>query len=207
MDTVKFQRIEWGLGILVVAASVLAWYQGRNVAAGGGLSVYDLFPLFGLLAFGLMWTHYVNGALRRYWKLEKSKNDLYWTVSVGLVLVLIIGHPLLLNYGLLRDGLGLPPGSYSSAYPGKEQFLMLGTFALLLFLAFELRRWFSDKSWWKYVEYAQLVAMTAIFVHAVALGREVASGWFMALWWIYGITLATAVLYSRMIDMKQKEGR
>lgn len=202
MDVKKFQLFEWCRGLFVVVTALLVWWQVRG---SGSLSIYDVFPLFGLLAFGLMWTHYVNGAFRRFWKVEKAKNDLYWTVSTALVLVLIILHPLLLNYGLVRDGLGLPPASYSAAYPGMEGFLLLGTASLLVFLAFELRKWFRDASWWKYVEYAQLVAMVGIFVHALALGRELSVTWYLVLWWIYGISFVAAVAYSRWYDKSKKE--
>ncbi len=202
MDVKRFQLLEWARGLFVVLTAVIVWLQVRGVES---LSIYDIFPLFGLLAFGLMWTHYVNGAFRRMWGVAKAKNDTYWAVSSGLVLALIILHPLLLNYGLVRDGLGLPPASYAAAYPGNESFVLLGTVALLVFLAYELRRWYKHASWWKYINYAQLAAMVAIFIHALMLGRELSVGWYLALWWLYGISFVIAVVYSHWYDNKNKK--
>lgn len=202
MDVKRFQLMEWARGLFVVATAVTVWLQVRGFES---LSIYDVFPLFGLLAFGLMWTHYVNGAFRRMWKVKKPEKDAYWAVSTGMVLALIILHPLLLNYGLVRDGLGLPPASYTAAYPGKAVFLLLGTLSLLVFLAFELRRWYKNASWWKYVDYAQLAGMVAIFVHALVLGRELSVTWYLVLWWLYGISFIAAVVYSRWHDSKFKE--
>ena len=191
------------LALLVTALALAVWFSVRG---DGNLSVYDVFPPLGLIAFGLMWTHYIGGALRRVWGVKKQSNDLYWSVSTGAVLVLILAHPLLLNYGLIRDGLGLPPASYSAAYPGKEAFLLLGTACLLAFLAFELRRWYGNRDWWHIVEKIQLLAMTGIFIHAMVLGRELTVGWFSAIWWVYGITFVAAVAYSYWYD-NQKKGK
>lgn len=203
MNRERYEVVEWILGLFVVSTSLAVWLQVRGTDYSQ-YSIYDIFPLFGLLAFGLMWTHYVNGALRRYWNIEQKKGgDIYWMVSTMLVLALIVLHPLLLNIGLVRDGFGLPPASYSSVYSGKEGYLFLGTSALLVFLAFELRRWYKKASWWKYVEYLQLAAMVAIFVHALSLGTELTVGWYMLVWWGLGISLVAAVAYSRMFDAKE----
>ncbi|HRF28747.1 MAG TPA: hypothetical protein PL051_03865 [Candidatus Saccharibacteria bacterium] len=193
----QFQLVEWMLALLVTALSFFVWFSVRG---DGNLSIYDVFPPLGLIAFGLMWTHYIGGALRRMWGIKKQSNDVYWSVSTGAVLVLIIAHPLLLNYGLIQDGLGLPPASYSAAYPGKEAILLLGTLSLFAFLAFELRRWYGTRNWWHIVDKIQLVAMAAIFTHALILGRELTVGWFQVVWWLYGISLVAAVTYSYWYD-------
>ena len=197
----QFQAIEWMLALLVVIVSLFVWFDLRG---NGNLSVYDVFPPLGLVAFGLMWTHYMGGALRRVWGIEKSSNDLYWSVSTAAVLALIISHPLLLNYGLIQDGLGLPPASYSAAYPGKEAFLLLGTLSLFGFLAYELKRWYGKRSWWHIVDKVQLAAMAGIFVDALVLGRELSVGWFQVVWWLYGITFVAAVSYSYWYDKQKK---
>ena len=77
---------------------------------------------------------------------------------------------------------------------------------LMIFLAYELKRFFGGRSWWKYIEWLQIVGMAAIFVHAIELGGELRLDWFMAVWVFYGVTLSTAVIYSRFI-FKSKEGR
>ena len=56
--------IEWTIGIVVVMLPSLAWVSQQTT--GSGITLYDIFPPLGLVAFGLMWTHFVMGALRRY---------------------------------------------------------------------------------------------------------------------------------------------
>ena len=182
----QFEILEWTIGAVVTLLAVVVWLNGRSIL-GGGITIYDVFPVFGLIAFGLMWTHYVNGSIRRASGVPKHAKGAYWVVSTGLVLASIILHPLLFNVALFNDGLGLPPQSYVEAYQSLAGFVTLGSIALFVFLSFELRRFFGHKSWWKWVDRAQILAMIAIFIHSVALGSEVMTGWFMSIWWFYGL--------------------
>lgn len=195
----KFRSIEWAVGAGVSLVVITAWAIGRE-ALSGGLSAYDIFPLFGLLAFGLMWSHYVLGSIRRTMGLKRQDNSQYWKISTGLVLFSLIAHPLILNSALISEGLGLPPASYEAAYGTKAIILLLGSAALVIFLAFELRHWFRDRSWWKYVDGAQVFAMAAIFIHALILGRELTMIWFVIIWWLMGVSLVASIVYNRLYD-------
>ena len=192
----------WGLAVIVLALALGVWAHNR--LAFGGLTTYKLFPILGLSAFSLMWTHYIVGALRRILKQDKKVVKLYSSVTGAVVLALILFHPGLLWYQLWRDGLGLPPKSYLHAYPstGMHIALMLGSISLLIFLAFELKHHFEKKSWWKLVDYAQIAAMFFIFYHALTLGQEVAHGWFRVVWYFYGLSLLAAVVYNYAYDRK-----
>lgn len=201
----RFQTIEWTIGASISLINIAAWTISRNALAGG-LSVYDVFPLFGLLAFGLMWSHYILGSVRRLLDLEEQERSIYWAASTGLVLFLLIAHPLLLNTALINDGLGLPPASYEAAYGSKAINLLIGSAALMVFLAFELRRWFHAKSWWRYIDSAQVFAMAAIFLHALVLGRELTMLWFAIIWWGLGAGLVASIVYNRLYD-KEKGGK
>jgi hypothetical protein len=196
----NIRGIEWVLGVLVVVLPLIAWAGTRSL---NNLTVYDVFPPLGLMAFGLMWTHFVMGALRRYAGYDKKGRGLYMTISMGLVLGLIILHPGLLWLQLYRDGFGLPPGSYLTAYKSQEFFVLLGSMGLAIFLSFELKRWFAHRTWWKYIEALQIVGMAAIFFHAMQLGRELKSSWFIVIWWVYGVTLTLAIIYSKLVYKKE----
>jgi hypothetical protein len=62
--------------------------------------------------------------------------------------------------------------------------------SLLVFLSFELHRRYSHKSWWQYVLYLNDLAMLAIFYHGLRLGSQLQAGWYVPIWYLYGITLA-----------------
>lgn len=196
--------IEWVLGVFVLVSSVVAWLDSREFDEQG-LTIYTIFPPLGLIAFGLMWTHFVMGALRRYAAVKKRKGDAYMTVSMGVVLALIILHPGLLWLGLYNDGFGLPPVSYLTAYQSQLLAVGLGSVGLTIFLAFELKRWFGTRKWWRFVEWAQVIGMAAIFFHAIELGGELREDWYGLVWWGYGVTLAIAVLYGWIYKNRQGE--
>lgn len=195
---------EWLLGGIVVTVALVAWATGRRVFSGG-LDAYGIFPVFGLVAFSVMWTHYILWAGRRIAGVEKPKKTLYGTLSSNLVLALIIAHPLTLIISLWADGLGLPPASYLAAYPGHDLAFIAAIIGLSLFLAYEFNRWFSDRTWWHWVLDVQVIAMAAIFYHSLTLGQELARlSWFQAVWWFYGITLLGAVVYNYWYDITHR---
>ena len=192
------------LTTIILGLSFIAWLQG----VGGNVGRYELFPLFGLLAFGLMWMHYVSGSLKRYVGLARDKAVLhtYFTITSIIVLGLILLHPGLLYTGLYTDGFGLPPLSSFEVYPsaGARVALLLGSISLTIFLLFELRRWFGERKWWKYVIYANGAAMIMIFTHALIIGGELMNGWFRFAWISFGWILILSMIYNYWYDHKRR---
>jgi hypothetical protein len=190
----------WGLSTLVAALAVTVW--GSNLGwQFAGLSPYALFPLFGLLAFSVMWSHYVIAFLNRV-AFKGAELGLYYKVTGYVVLVAILLHPGVLAYQRFKDGFGLPLGSLTGyVQPSLRWVVLLGTVSFFTFLAFELHRWYADKSWWRYVVYANDVAMLAIFYHGLRLGSNLHGGWYQYVWYIYGIGLVAVLLhkYSQVI--------
>lgn len=198
--TKKLQIAAWGLAGFTTILSFLIWGQLRQWQLSS-LSSYDVFPILGLTAFGLMWGHYVVAVLRQYLGLPKESTKQYFEITSILVLVCILLHPGLLILQLWNDGFGFPPDSYLEHYvaPGLEWAAFLGTLGLITFLFYELRHWFSEKSWWRYIQYVNDIAMVAIIIHGFRLGFHLQSGWFRGVWAIYAVTLVAciAILYDR----------
>jgi len=183
----------WSLYSLVSFLAVYVWGSqlGWNFS---GLDAFTVFPLLGLLAFSLMWVHYVSGYVRDTWfagqSLKKSFN-----ITSMIVLFLIIVHPALLISQLFVNGNGLPPGSYASyVAPGNTIFVIIGTIGLVALLAFELKRFFGDKSWWKYAAVVTDVGVLLIALHSVQLGQHLQSGWFQYVWYFYIITIIACLV-------------
>jgi hypothetical protein len=185
----------WFLSAAVAILAFVAW--GQRVAWQlTQISTYELFPLFGLLAFSLMWSHYIASAWRTYSNAPKGALHAYFEVTSLAVLVFILLHPVLLIWQLWRDGFGLPPGSYKAYVgPALVWVVLLGTISWLVFLAYEFHRKYGDQDWWRYVQYASDVAMFAIFYHSLRLGSNLQQGWFRYVWLFYGLTLAGTLVY------------
>lgn len=197
----------WGLNAIVCVLAVLAW--GQTAFEFGAVTSYTLFPVFGLLAFSMMWTHYVVGAVRRMAGVDKQPLKQYFAVTGWAAIVFILLHPSLLILRLWRDGQGLPPGSYYAYVgPSLKWAVTLATLSLLIFLSFETKRWFDKKGWWPVIEYANVVAMFAIIAHSLALGSNLQKGWFRYVWLGYGLSLLASVgfIYYQEAKRAKKEG-
>lgn len=180
--------VAWGLATTASILAIVAWGSDYGWTLLP-FNSYRWFPLFGLMAFSLMWTHYAVGALMTLFGWQRAELAQFYSLTGWKVLILLLLHPGLLIYQLFRDGLGLPPGSYwSYVGPGLGWVALLGTVSLLVFLAYELRRLYGQRAWWTYVARAGDVAMLAIFYHGLRLGGQI-HGWFRFVWWFYGLTL------------------
>lgn len=203
----KLQVWAWMLTALVAGLAVIAWGEG-NRWKFGDLSSYNLFPLLGLLAFSIMWAHYIVAAVRIYLNVEKQSTASYFRTTSYIVLAFILLHPGLLIWQLWRDGFGLPPDSYLRNYVAANAAwaAMFGSVSLFIFLAYEFHRKFGEKPWWKYVQYSSDAAMVLIFVHALKLGRQLSPGWFRVVWWVYGVGLLGVLVYTYIIRKSKAKG-
>ena len=183
----------------VCAVAFVAW-GGINGWQVVGISTYDLFPLFGLLAFSLLWSLYVAAAAQQYLKADSPALENYFVVAGYFVLLTILLHPSLLVFQLWRDGFGLPPGSYLENYvaPNLGWAATLGAAAFAAFMAYELRRLVKSDRWKTWMVYPSDIAMLAVLIHGLQLGGELQTGWFHTVWWFYGAAYAGCVFYLRL---------
>lgn len=191
-------KLTWGLGLVVTSLAILTWYE-HLVSPLSKLSVYEIFPVFGLVAFSLMWTHYIVGAARTYYGVAKEKFATYNQTTFILVLIALLLHPGLLTWQLWRDHFGLPV-NYVAA--DMRLYVILGEVAWIAFLLFELHRFYKERSWWHWLERASDVAMLLILVHAYNLGTSLLPGWFQVVWVFYGVTFVGAISYLTYVRHK-----
>jgi len=203
------QITAWSISLIVCIVATIAWGQTYSWQLLP-INTYQLFPLLGLLAFSLMWAHYLNGTLRELWGVEFKVLARYFRYTGYAVLVLICLHPGILIYQRFRDGYGLPPHSYETYVgPGLGWITILGTASLLVFLSFELRRWCAKKSWWHFIPEAGDAAMLAIVYHGLRLGSNLQMGWFRSVWFFYAVVLVAVLIRSytlKLLKPRKKPG-
>lgn len=189
------QIAAWILSVMAVALAIVTWGHDNGWQIWH-FNSYQFFPVLGLLAWSLMWTHYIMGAVREGLGVDKQVLSRWFRYTGYVVLVAICLHPGLLIYQRFRDGFGLPPLSYETYVAhGLGWITLLGTVSLLVFLAFELHRFYGKKSWWHYVADASDLAMIGIFYHSIRLGADLMlRGWYYDVWWFYGLTLAVVLV-------------
>jgi len=198
-----FRWLPWATVSAVSLLAITVWGQSISWQFDT-LSPYTIFPVLGLLAFSIMWSHYMIGTLRRMLSPESDlKTYFEWTGYA--VLILLLFHPGLLIYQRFRDGFGLPPGSYMDyVAPSMAWIVLLGSISLLAFLSFELKRWFDEKKWWKYILVVNDIAMLAVFYHGLKLGTQTHMDWFRYVWWFYGVTLFAVLANSYVTHIRQR---
>jgi hypothetical protein len=204
MKAKQLQGFAWGTAGVSVLLGVVVW-GGSFSWDFGNLNTYLLFPLFGLIAFSLMWSHYVTAAVRQYFQLDKKVVHDYFEITSTVVLGAILLHPGLLAFQLWADGMGLPPSSELHYLPSsKEFYILLAMISLCIFLAYELRRFYAKKPWWRYVQIASDFAIIAVYIHALNVGSQLQAGWFQVIWYLYGLTLAASLSYIYVQKAKPK---
>lgn len=195
--------IAWSLSAVVALLAIAVWANslGWNFT---GLSNYQLFPIFGLIAFSVMWSHYIVSFLNKAF-FRDAELSLYYRVTGYVVLIAILLHPGVLAYQRFRDGYGLPLKSLTGyVQPSLSWVVLLGTVSFFTFLAFELHRWFKDKKWWNYLVIANELAMFAIFYHALRLGSNLQGGWYEVVWYFYGLSFAGVLLYKYVLVLQSR---
>lgn len=196
--------LAWLITTTTVVAAVFAWGQnlGWNPAL---LHIYTIFPVFGLIAFSTMWSQYLATVLLKLTGAGSSALNAYYNYTGKLVLAAILLHPGLLIWQLWRDNFGLPPVSYIKyVSAGAAWLVILSTICFLIFIAFEFKRWFGGKPWWKIVNYAADLAVVGIFIHSLKLGSHTQTGWFHYLWLFYGTSLIASLFYLYALKIANK---
>lgn len=184
--------LPWVLFVPVIVLPYIAWSQRLNWNYSE-VNAYLLFPLLGLWAWGIMWTHYAYGGLRLV-NNNLQKNRFYSKFTGVLVLFLILMHPGLLALEQWENTSTLPPQSfYSYVASSQKLFVVFGSIALIIFLSFEVFERIKSKPLvtknWKWISLSQVIAMTLIFIHAMAIGNTLNSGWIEYFWVMLGALL------------------
>jgi hypothetical protein len=207
MTQKRFNVFAWSIFFLSVIIPVIVW--GNNVSWQiRTITPYQWFPLFGLLAWMIMWTHYVNGAIKiKNTSLETPRY--YGKSTAYIVLASLLLHPGILAYAQWKNDVGLPPISFYD-YVGENLLLavMLGSVSLTIFLSFEIFDRMKNnpgiKKWWLAISISQSIAMTLIFVHGLRLGSTISSGWFLYIWMLYGIILVPCFYIIHTVDFQNR---
>ncbi|MEX0748835.1 MAG: hypothetical protein WD467_02985 [Candidatus Saccharimonadales bacterium] len=201
----KLPLMAWSVTSGACLLALIVWWQGLNNGLAS-INSYTLFPLLGILAFSIMWAHYIMSAVRQIMRAETEVLKTYFEITSWLALIALLLHPGLLVWQLWRDGFGLPPGSVLESYvaPTLRGVVILGTLSLAAFLLYELRRIFQTIGWWRWIQYLSDGAMLAVLYHGWQLGRHLQSGWYRMVWIMYAITLIAALGYRYRGLVKEK---
>lgn len=177
------------LNTLVIGLALVAWFA----TIGQSISSLEVASLLGVLAFSLMWVHYVADAVSPRAETEQKK-DVQYVVSRYAVLFAILSHPFLVNYYLVTNNFGFPPEGYVALLGDLAVVVLLGWIALAAFLLFELRSKLHRFD--HYIFHANSIAMFLVLMHGFVIGMVMMTTWFAWVWLGY-LVVFTAVMYRR----------
>ena len=196
--------IPWLISGISLALSIIGWGQNLGWQLSD-LSLYVWFPLFGLIAFSLMWAHYAVDFIGRFLNFQVEEGP-YLQTTRYVVFFSLLMHPGLLAWQRWHEGFGLPPLSWLNfVEPDLRIGMILGLTAWLAFLGFELHYWFRSKSWFNWIIIANALSMILVVIHVIYLAQPI--GWLRYLWYLYGITLIiffAKELYNHIFGTKNK---
>ncbi|HEY4528543.1 MAG TPA: hypothetical protein VJJ48_01815 [Candidatus Paceibacterota bacterium] len=179
--------------ILVSALAVLLpiGIHIRDVSWGETPLLLATFPIFGLLAFTLLWLHSMSGVFEE--SLRKMFNfDAFVHWSSLVILVSILLHPLLLLASINFDLL-IIFGSHPLP-------IWLGAIGLTLLLTYDigklLKRHEFFQRHWQDILTISTIGFLLIFFHSLQLGSDLQGGFLRKLWVFYGVTAILATIYT-----------
>ena len=181
----------WVLFAFVIIAPFTAWLSMNNWSLDA-VSIVTVFPLLGIWAWSIMWTHYIVGGIRL---LRDDQKYVQYNILTGyIVLALLLLHPTLLAWQQWQTIQVLPPMSfYDYVASSMKVFILFGSIALALFIGYDIAVRLKNTSFirknWHWVSTVQVVAMAFIFVHALAIGGLTDTSIFELYWVVLGAAL------------------
>ncbi len=155
--------------------------------------LFEIFPIFGLVAFLLLWTHAVSGFVEtpiRRWSNRLFDEYVYWSALV--ILVCIILHPLLLLIATHFN--------FTAIFGFGEPYVWLGISGWVLLISYDITKpWRSHRNFaqhWRKVLILSNIGFVLIFFHSLNLGDDFHSGPLHWLWIFFGVSAIAGILYT-----------
>ncbi len=162
--------------------------------------IFNLFPLFGLLAFTLLWLHAVSGAFEP-WLRKYINFDRFVQNTSILIFISIILHPLLLL---------IPVGfNFNQVFTYGEKYIWLAIIGWLLLITYDIAKFLKSKydffvKNWTNILIISNIGFLMTFFHSLGVGDDLQSGLLRTVWIFYGLTAIVAIAYTYGIRKYRK---
>lgn len=151
----------------------------------------NIFPMFGLAGYGLLWLHVVGPAFEP-WLSRFVNFNRFLKETSPIILVLMLLHPIILliimNFSI---------NALLISYP--VEFILLGFIGLVLLLTFDVAKVFKKYDIVARNRNKVLVTSTLgfilIFFHSIGIGGDLQSGLLRAVWIFYGVSAILSAIY------------
>lgn len=184
------------LMFLAVFYPVLVWFKNSNLDLDSTI-FRDIFPVFGLLAFSIMWLHIVGGVFKNFFDKYINFQKFVNQTSV-IVLIFLILHPTLFLVHLTSKQI------ISIFTTGQPIYVWLGVISWIIFICYDIAKIskiqkFLNK-YWQTIRFISTVPFFLILIHSLELGSDLQKGPLRFLWIFYGITALFATFYTYIFN-------
>ncbi|OGY89100.1 MAG: hypothetical protein A3B30_01220 [Candidatus Komeilibacteria bacterium RIFCSPLOWO2_01_FULL_52_15] len=173
------------------------WVRFNSLTWAPGSFLQNIFPMFGLAAFSILWLHSLSGVFEP-WLRKHINFDRFVEQTAAVVLICIVAHPLL---ALISFDFNI--GNLFAAYGVK--YILIGVIGWILLITYDvgkiLKRYDFFKKNWEMILTISTIGFLMIFFHALAIGSDLTSGPLRIVWIFYGVTAALATIYRYGIKM------
>lgn len=192
--------------LILVWLGVITTPPTLFILTRGGLPTnpLELFPVFGLLAFTLIWGQIMLGLFMGPLSRLFPKIFPVHIVQGLTALLFALLHPLLLI-------IGATPAvylTYGFIDPALKGYVFLGQGALLLLIigvsAGLLRKSPKIKAFWRKIHYVNYVVFFLAFTHSWNVGTDLSISWVLDGLWIFMLaTVVIGLIYKKLLAPKQ----
>jgi hypothetical protein len=185
--------------VIIICSALAVLYPAlvrvTSLEWSGDTFLGNLFPLFGLLAFTMLWLHIVGAGLEG-WLRQYVDFEAFVEKTSFLILILMLLHPMLalVTYDF---NLGVLGGEYG------VWFVRLGLVGLALLLVYDVGRALKSRAFfirhWQKVLIVSTIGFFIIFYHSLSIGSDLQTGFLRILWIFYGVTAALSFIYAYFI--------
>ena len=194
MGNQKKTIITYGFRIFASLAVLYPlWVAGRDINWSlGSMFVFTLFPLFGILAFTLLWLHVVSGVFEP-WLRQYIDFDRFVQNTSLLIFVSIILHPLLLL---------IPVGfNFNQVLTYSKFYIWLAIIGWLLLITYDIGKLLKKKynffvRNWNKILLISNVGFVLTFFHSLSIGDDLQMGPLRIVWIFYGVTAILGIIYT-----------
>ena len=194
MGNQKKTIIRYGFRIFAgLAVLYPLWVVGNNTNWSLDSSfVLNLFPLFGILAFTLLWLHVISGVFEP-WLRQYIDFDRFVQNTSLLIFVSIILHPLLLL---------IPVGfNFTLIFTYGKFYIWLAIIGWLLLITYDIGKFLKKKynffvRNWTNILLISNVGFILTFFHSLSIGDNLQTGPLRIVWIFYGITAILGIIYT-----------
>ncbi len=183
--------------LLYLFASIAVVYPAiiqikNSVWALDSTLTLNLFPLFGLIAFSLLWLHAISGVFEP-WLRKQINFDNFVNRTSTLILICLTLHPLLL---LVNFEFNLN----SILFSYEIKYIRLAIAGWVLLIIYDVSKPFKNRAFfsrnWNKILIISTIGFLMTFFHSLALGSDLQSGMLRAVWIFYGATTILSTFYT-----------